>query len=325
MSEATEPTENPAPEPVMVPPAVVPPAEIPPGAPEPMVAAPARRGSARPVLGVIGFLVLAAGEGVLFYWHEKAVVEAGAVAAPASQAAALPAVPVMAPPAGDLTPKLAALGAQVSALQTLFTSDHGALIALQANAVDLTKLTGQVNAVQAQAAADHAMLANLQANTADLSRLTAKITVLSRLEAARMALDAGQPLGDIPDAPPVLQKFAAAPPPTQAALELTFPAAARAAESASVAGDGKRSYWSNVLARLESLITISNGTHVIVGAPAAAVIAQARAALDAGDLAGAVALLDTLSVSTQAAMGGWLGQARDLLAARAAIVSLAGS
>jgi hypothetical protein len=80
-----------------------------------------------------------------------------------------------------------------------------------------------------------------------------------------------------------------------------------------------------VLARLESLITISNGTHVIVGAPAAAVIAQARAALDAGDLAGAVALLDTLSVSTQAAMGGWLGQARDLLAARAAIVSLAGS
>jgi hypothetical protein len=182
-----------------------------------------------------------------------------------------------------------------------------------------------VNAVQAQAAADHAMLANLQANTADLSRLTAKITVLSRLEAARMALDAGQPLGDIPDAPPVLQKFAAAPPPTQAALELTFPAAARAAESASVAGDGKRSYWSNVLARLESLITISNGTHVIVGAPAAAVIAQARAALDAGDLAGAVALLDTLSVSTQAAMGGWLGQARDLLAARAAIVSLAGS
>ena len=105
---------------------------------------------------------------------------------------------------------------------------------------------------------------------------------------------------------------------------MSFPDAARAAESASVTSDGKRSYWSTVLSRLEGIITISNGTHVVVGAPAAGVIEQAQAALDAGDLAGAVAVLDTLSLTTQAAMGDWLGQARDLLAARQAMVAMAG-
>jgi hypothetical protein len=62
----------------------------------------------------------------------------------------------------------------------------------------------------------------------------------------------------------------------------------------------------------------------VVGAPAAGVIAQARAALNAGDLNGAVSVLDTLSVTTQAAMGPWLTQARDVLAARAAIISMVG-
>jgi hypothetical protein len=293
------------------------------------VAVPDRRRSLWPALGLVGFLVLAAGEGYLYHLDQTADVESGRIAAMQSQIAALQqtsASGVPTTPDADvdaLGPKLAAVEAQVNALQTLFTADHGALIALQANATDLTKLTADVNALQARATADHAVLTGLQASTTDLAKLTAKISVLGRLDAARMALDAGQPLGDIPNAPPALAKFSAAPPPTQAELVLSFPAAAEAAESASVTRDGKRSYWSNVLARLEGLVTISNGTHVIVGAPAAAVIAQARASLDAGDLAGAVAVLDTLSVSTQAAMGDWLSQARDLLAARAAIVSLA--
>jgi hypothetical protein len=138
-----------------------------------------------------------------------------------------------------------------------------------------------------------------------------------------MALEAGQPLGDIPNAPPELAKFASDPPPTEAALVMAFPAAARAAEAASVAGDGKGSYWSAVLARLENLVTISNGSHVVVGAPAAGVIVQAQALLNAGDLAGAVAEVQTLSASTQAAMGDWLSQAQDLLAARAAMIAMA--
>jgi hypothetical protein len=46
--------------------------------------------------------------------------------------------------------------------------------------------------------------------------------------------------------------------------------------------------------------------------------------LDAGDLGGAVTVLDGLSPETQAAMGNWLPQARNLLAARAALISMAG-
>jgi hypothetical protein len=61
----------------------------------------------------------------------------------------------------------------------------------------------------------------------------------------------------------------------------------------------------------------------VVGAPAAGVVAQAQVLLDAGDLAGAVAQLQTLSTDTQAAMGGWLSQAQDLLAARAAMIAMA--
>jgi hypothetical protein len=293
--------------------------------PEPPAPPAKPRGSVWPLLGSLGFLLLAAGEVYLFKLHQKGADEAGRIAALQAQIASLQQAPAAASPvtAGDLGPKLAALGAQVNALQTLFTADHGALIALQANAVDMTKLTSQINAVQAQDTSNHLALTALQASAANLNKLTAQVTVLSRVQAARMALDSGQPLGDIPAAPAALQKFADTPPPTQAALLLSFPAAARAAESASVTADGKRSYWSNVLARLENLITVSNGTHVIIGAPAAGVIEQARADLNAGDLAGAVGVLDTLSLTTQAAMGGWLGQARDLLAARAAIANMA--
>jgi len=107
-------------------------------------------------------------------------------------------------------------------------------------------------------------------------------------------------------------------------LRLGFPAAARAAAAASVTADGKASFWSRVKARVESIVTVSDGTHVLLGAPAAGVLAQARLQLDAGDLAGAVAQIDTLSAPTQAAMGAWLTQARALLAARAALIQLAG-
>ena len=139
-----------------------------------------------------------------------------------------------------------------------------------------------------------------------------------------MALDSGQALGNIPNAPPALAVFATNPPPSEAQLRLDFPAAARAAEAASIAGADRGTFWSRVLARLESLVTVSEGSHVLLGAPAAGVLIQAQARLDAGDLAGAVARLDTLDESTQQAMQPWLGQAQALLGARAALITLAG-
>jgi hypothetical protein len=163
----------------------------------------------------------------------------------------------------------------------------------------------------------------LQANAADLGTLTKRMTLLNALGTARLALDAGQPLGQIPGAPPALARFATVAPPTEAQLRESFAGAARAAEEASLSGDGEIGFWAGAKLRLEGMITISNGSQVVFGPPAAAALNTARAALGDGDLAGAVAALQDLGPGAKQAMGGWLAQAQALLAARAALVAMA--
>ncbi len=267
--------------------------------PEPAPAARRARRSLWPYPLLVLILLVAGGEGYLW-------VRLQAEAANATQ--------------------LAVLQAQVADLRALSmqTRPGSGSIAAQADlSVKLADVAAQLNAMQSQMAADHGALAMLQSNTTDLTKLTQRITLLNQLETARMALDAGQPLGLIANAPPALSIFASQPPPTEASLRLGFPAAARAAEAASVAGDTKGGVWAHALARLENFATVSVGSQVLMGAPAAAVIDQARTLLDAGDLAGAVAALNQLSVTTQAAMDGWLTQARALVAARAALADMA--
>jgi len=256
--------------------------------------------SAWPAFFAAGFLLLAAGEAYLWL----------AAHAP-----------------NPLVTQVAVLQAQVSDLRSRAQPAPDSVTAQADLAMKFATLAAQLNAVQAQVAADHGSLTTLQENSADLTQLTTRISLLSALESARMALDAGQPLGAIPGAPPALANFAATPPPLQASLLLSFPAAARAAELAdisSIANNRGISLWSRIVARLEGMITISDGTHVILGSPAAGIINQAQAALDAGDLAGAVTALDTLSPPAQRAMGAWLAQARALVAARAALMTMAG-
>ena len=70
------------------------------------------------------------------------------------------------------------------------------------------------------------------------------------------------------------------------------------------------------------------GEHVLIGDPAAGVLVRAQTALDAGDLAGAVAAVASLTGSTLTsgaaqALAAWLDQARGLLAARAALAEMA--
>ncbi len=247
---------------------------------------------------LLGILFLGAGEGYLWYLDQVRGAQATQLAVLQAQVADLRALSVKAQPAPDSVTVQADLAQKFAAL------------------------AAQVNAMQAQLAADHGTLSTLQASSVDLTALTARIALLNQLESARMALDAGQPLGVIAGAPPALARFATTAPPTEAQLRLAFPAAARAAEAASISGEPNGSYWSRVLTRLENFITVSDGTHVIIGAPAAAQLKQAAILLNAGDLAGAVAQVETLSQTTQQAMAGWLEQAKDLLAARAALMSM---
>lgn len=290
------------------PPAPVPTVEPPPALPPVAQAAHKARRALWPFFFLPGFLLLAGGEAYLWTLAQHQVQAQARAQAPQATAVAV-------------------LQAQVADLRTQAARAQPApdSVTVQADlAVKFAALAAQVNAVQAQMAADHGALTTLQANSIDLTRLAARMTLLNQLETARMALDAGLPLGTLPGAPPALAQFATAAPPREADLRLSFPDAARAVTTASIAGNAQGSYWSRVLARLEDFVTISEGSRVLVGSPAAGVIAQAGALLQAGDLAGAVARLDTLSLPAQQAMGGWLAQARALLAARAALIAMAG-
>lgn len=247
----------------------------------------------------IGFLLLAAGEGYLWHDAQKHRADATELAVLKAQLDDLRAAQAQAAPAPDSATVQAGL------------------------AQKYISLAAQVAAVQAQAASDHGALSMIQANATDLGKLTQRMELLNALGTARLALEAGQPVGQIPNAAPALARFASTAPPTEAQLRESFPQAARAAKEASIAGNGKSGFWAGVKLRLESMITISNGQRVIFGPPAAADLRAAGLALDNGDLAGAVARLQNLGPGAKAAMQGWLDQAQALLAARAALVSMA--
>jgi hypothetical protein len=148
------------------------------------------------------------------------------------------------------------------------------------------------------------------------------------IAALRARLDAGQALGPtlapFPNPPAALSRFAAASPPTEAALRLAFEDAARAARGASEPAREGQSILESASARLAGLITIRRGETVIWGDEAAAALEAARRALEAGDLAGALGRLSPLPPAARAALGAWEAEAQALLAARAAIITLAG-
>jgi hypothetical protein len=171
--------------------------------------------------------------------------------------------------------------------------------------------------------ADEARLATLEKTAQVPAQLAERANRIARIQAAFIALSVGQPLGDLPSAPSALARYATAAPPTEATLRLSFPPASQAALAADHPVSGEKPFLQRVWAEAQDLVTIRQGEHVLVGDPAAGVLAHAQAALDAGDLAGAIAAAATLSGPAAQALAPWLDQARGLLAARAALAALA--
>jgi hypothetical protein len=131
------------------------------------------------------------------------------------------------------------------------------------------------------------------------------------------------PLGVIEGAPPALARFAEAKPPTEAALRLAFPGDAKAALDASQPDTAGKPFGERLWQRAQQLVTIRDGNRVIVGDPAAGVLAHAQQQIDAGDLSGAVGSVSILTGPAAQAMASWLDQAKALLAARAALDTMA--
>jgi hypothetical protein len=168
----------------------------------------------------------------------------------------------------------------------------------------------------------------LEAAQARVAAIEARANRVQGIAALRARLDAGQALGPtltaFPNVPAALSRYASASPPTEAALRLGFEDAARAARAASEPAKEGQSILESASARLAGLVTIRRGETVIWGDEAAAALEAARRALEAGDLAGALGRLSPLPPAARAALGAWEAEAQALLAARAAIITLAG-
>jgi hypothetical protein len=252
-------------------------------------------------------------------------------------------VPVM-PPAADIAPlaaRVAALEARnppppvylapletaIADLQRRPVGDPALSARVDAVAGRMDALTGRVEAMDAvmghRLDAVEARLAPLEKNAGQITTLADRSARIARIQAAQAALDSGVKLGDLPGAAAALARYATAAPPTEASLRLSFPAVADAAMAASRPAVDDKPFLDRAWAKAQDLVTLRQGDHVILGDPAAGILARARAALDAGDLAGAVSALGALTGPAAAAVADWKAQAQGLLDARKALADMA--
>lgn len=175
-----------------------------------------------------------------------------------------------------------------------------------------------------QMAADATAIAALQADIHRIDASLGQAVKAAQVEAALGALQAGRKLGDIPGAPAAVARFATEAPPTVADLRRAFPEVAAKALAASQTTDQGGGFANRVWQRAQNLVTVRQGDRVLVGDPAAGVIARARDDIDAGDLAGAVDALSKLTGPAEQAVASWVQSARSVLAARTALREMAG-
>lgn len=286
-----------------------------------------------PWLAALGFLVLA---GAIFYVWEYPNTRRET----AEQAAALRAI----------EQRLSDMDGRLNHLEQRPTVDLGKLTArmdgLDAKLADQGQFASRLDTVSARiellAARDQT---SLDANKRQLETLASRVSAqeasagnsagsvevltkrfdrVMKLQEASLAFSAGRPIGDLPNAPQALARFAHSAPPTEAQLRLQFPQAEQTALAAEQPDIRDAPFVNCVWERAQGLVTIRQGDNVVVGNSSAAALSRAKAALDAGDLAGAVNAVETLKGQPGQAMAGWLTEAKALLDARAALADMAG-
>jgi hypothetical protein len=269
-------------------------------------------------------------------------------AAPSSAPAASgpPAAP--APPdtaTADLQKQLASLAARLDRLSSQTAQQSSAapsatevatlaarLDALaQRQSQDNETTRQQAQAMNTQAETVQKQLATLTSQTDTLAqakdalpKLAAKTDRLAELVTVSDKLRLGQPIGTVQNAPPALARFTATAPPTMASLRLSYGDAARKAGELARPAPAQARFWDRVWLRVSDLVVVRRGDQVLVGDPAAGVLAHAGRLVDAGDIPGAVAVLKQLPAPAAAAMAGWVGQAQSLIDAQAALAQMAG-
>ncbi|WP_428533469.1 COG4223 family protein [Rhodopila sp.] len=281
-----------------------------------------------PWLYGLGFLVLAAA--VFYLWQYPSAPNQPAPDVSAIQAS---------------EQRIAAIEARLTRLEQRPAPDLGQITArvdaIDGRVVDQTHLASRIDtlsgrieslssrdqtgldATKQQLDALASRVAAAASDAGNLDSVTKRLDLLARVQQASIALAAGRPVGDLPNAPEALTRFAHAAPPTEAQLRLLFPRGEQAALAAKQPDVSSAPFVSRVWDRAQGLITIRRGDDVVVGDPSATILAHARAALDAGDIAGAAKLVESLKGPPGQAMADWLKDARALLDARSALAKLA--
>lgn len=237
--------------------------------------------------------------------------------APANDAAAQQAV-------SDLAQKLGqALDSQKQALADTRQALDGQKQSMEGQTQALQTLQQTADAQKAVLAGLAGRLDKLEQGAGQSEKASDHAVRLAKIQAALVSLEAGEKLGDLPGAPPAVTRFATTTPPTEVALREAYPAAAAHAREVSRPDLSHQGFLGRALARLQQNITVRQGDQVLVGDPAAGILANAGKKLDASDLAGAVAELRKLQGPAADAMKGWMDQANALLAARAALADMA--
>ncbi len=224
-------------------------------------------------------------------------------------------------------PDLAPLAARFEALEQALTQlksapaavDPAAMAGLQAQ-IDLLKQGGVPAAAIAdvQAAFD-AKLAEAEASLAQVKAEAEAIAATSAQRAAvlqlQAALDSGTPYAGALSAlsgltvPPILAEHDAAGLPTLQGLRQGFPEAARAALDAALRANMGES-WAD---RVSNFLLNQTGARSLTpreGNDPDAILSRAEAALASGDLPAALNELAALPPEAQAAMEGWIAQAK---------------
>jgi hypothetical protein len=181
----------------------------------------------------------------------------------------------------------------------------------------------QLDAAKQQLDALTSRVGSVETNAGSLDSVNQRLSRISKLQEAFFALGAGRPIGDLPNAPDALARYAHTAPPTEAQLRLRFPRDAQVALAARQSDDSDTPFAGRVWERAQGLVTIRRGDDIVVGNQSATVLSHAQAALDAGDIAGAVYALNALKGAPGQAMANWLADAKALLGARSALADMA--
>lgn len=296
---------------------------------EPVAVAPAPpRHNLVPWFYGLGFLILAAA--IFYLWQYPSVPSEAVGDSPASHA---------------VDRQLADIDDRLTRLETRPTADLGKITArvdaLDGRIVDQTQLASRLDTLSGrieslsgrdqtgfdvtrqQLDALTKRVAAIESNAVNLEAVTKRLNRIARLQEASFALASGRQIGDLPNAPEALARYAQAAPPTEAQLRLRFPRDEQAALAAKQPDDSSEPFMGRIWERAQGLITIRRGDDVVVGNPAAVALSRARAALDAGDLAGAVTAIDTLKGAPGRAIASWRADAKALLGARSALADMA--